>query len=158
MRSRTIMRSGAAVVAAALLAGCGTSLGGTDPPAGHESPASAMAGFVGNMLANHPAAACKYAAPAASPCAIALAAEGKLSGTWRIGKTAISGNRAIVDVEYANACGLGICINNSDPNAGLPGPGLSFDTAFKQASNAKNYAMACIRIGGAWYVLFGKSG
>jgi hypothetical protein len=152
------MRRGAAAAAAALLTGCGTTLGGTDPPAGHQSPASAMAGFIGNMLANRPVAACKYAQPSQGPCATALAAEGKMSGSWRIGHTAISGNRAIVDVEYANACGFGVCINNGNPDAGLPGPGLSFDTAYEQARNAKNYAMACVRIGGAWYVDFGSSG
>jgi hypothetical protein len=145
--------------AAILATGCGAQLTGSRPTAGHLSPASAMAGFIANMLAGRPVAACGYAVPGvAGPCALAVGAEGKGSGSWAIGNTATSGNRAIVDVEYANACMVGSCITNTDPNAGLPHSGLSFGAAFKQAQQAQNYAMACVLIGGRWYVEVGQGG
>jgi hypothetical protein len=138
--------------------GGGNSSGGK-PAAGHQTPASAMAGFIGNMLANHPNAACEYGIPAqVSLCTLGLSVEGKASGGWRIGNTATSGNKAIVDVEYANACMVGGCISNGNPNAGLPGSGLSFAAAFKDAAEAEGFAMACVRIDGEWYVDAGHGG
>ncbi len=153
---RTVARFGAvaAILATAIVVtGCATHLGGSTPPGGHQTPANAMAGFIGNMLGDHPQAACRYGVPSQfGVCMLALAAEGKASGGWRIGNTATSGNKAIVDVEYANACMVGTCITNSNPNAGLPGSGLSFDAAFKQARQAQGFTLPCVRIGANWYV------
>jgi hypothetical protein len=144
----------AAILATAMAAtGCGAHLTGSKPPPGHQAPANAMAGFIGNMLGDRPEAACRYEVPSLSGiCALALAAEGRASGGWSIGDTATSGNRAIVDVEYANACMVGTCISNSNPAAGLPGSGLSFAAAFKQARQAQGFTLACLRVGGNWYV------
>jgi hypothetical protein len=153
---RTVAGFGAAAAILAttmVVTGCGAHSTGSKPPPGHQSPANAMAGFIGNMLGNRPEAACRYAVPSQfSLCALALSAEGKASGGWTIGDTATSGNRPVVDVEYANACMVGTCISNSNPAAGLPASGLSFDAAFKQARQAQGFTLPCVRIGGNWYV------
>lgn len=155
MRVRVARVSAAAVVVAVgvLMTACAAPTSGRNPPAGYKTPANAMAGFVGNLLGNRPQAACRYVVPSqAGLCALGLVAAGNASGHWHIGDTATSGNRAVVDVEYLNACMVGACITNRNPRAGLPGSGLSFSAAFAQARQAKGYTLACLRVGGDWYV------
>jgi hypothetical protein len=128
------------------------------PPAapGYQSPARAVAGYIGNMMDHHIEAACNYSLPGYHGiCDIAV--EGmfllgsKVTGTWTEGHVITYGNRAIVDVEY-NACLGSDCIANDDPNAGLPGSGTSFSTAFRQNLANFNYATDCVRTHGRWYV------
>lgn len=126
------------------------------PAAGYQSPTSAVAGFVGNMMRHRPSAACNYGVPADHGiCAIAVEAMyilgGKITGGWTVGHAITAGNRAIVDVEY-EACLGSDCVSNTNPNAGLPGSGTSFNTAFRQALANFDYATDCVRVHGRWYV------
>ena len=68
-----------------------------------------------------------------------------------MGHAVTDGNKAIVDVEY-EACLGSDCLTNTDPNAGLPGSGTSFSTAFQQTLANFNYATDCVRWHGRWYV------
>jgi hypothetical protein len=84
-------------------------------------------------------------------------AGGRSSGSWSVGHSVISGSRAIVDVEYLDASIPGCpahtaCLNNTDPNAGLPHAGLSFAAAYELALDKPGYAVDCVRVGGRWYV------
>jgi hypothetical protein len=145
----------AATLAGALVAGCSSShVLGPRPSPGYESPDNAVAGWIDNLLQNDAAAACSYNQPAVqAACTTVIQEEGlRFTGKWGLGKTAISGNRAIVDIEYDRYCGGGTCISNSNPHAGLPGPGLSFTAAFQRALNTSDYALGCVRVGGQWYV------
>ena len=105
-----------------------------------------------NLLQDHPAAACSYTPPTVQTACATVTKGFGFSGGWGLGNAAISGDRAIVDVEYDQYCGGGTCISNSNPHAGLPGPGLSFAAAFQRAINTADYATPCIRVGGMWYV------
>jgi hypothetical protein len=140
------------------VAGCSSGgAPGSRPRPGYQSPDSAVAGYVGNLLADHPAAACRYTEPAEqAACTTGLDLFGGLeqeSGNWALGNGATSGDQAIVDVEYQQACVNGAnCLSNSNPNAGLPGNGLSFEAAFRRALNTLDYATDCVRIDGLWYV------
>jgi len=142
----------AALLAGALVAGCsGSRPLGPQPSPGYESPGNAVAGWIGNLLQNRPAAACSYTPPAVQAVCTTVNQFG-FTGKWGLGDTAISGNRAIVAVEYDQYCGGGTCISNSNPRAGLPGPGLPFAAAFQRALNTLEYATPCIRVDGLWYV------
>lgn len=127
------------------------------PPApGYQSPASAVAGFTANMMRHQPRAACLYGLPGyRGICAVAV--EGmyllgsKITGTWTVGHVITAGDRAIVDVEY-EACLGSHCVTNTNPNAGLPDSGISFNDAFRQALASFDYATDCVRLHGGWYV------
>lgn len=147
-----------ALLLCGLVAGCSSSrVPGTQPKPGYQSPDNAVAGFVGNLLHDRPAAACRYTAPdERAACTVGLelfrGAE-QVSGKWALGNGATSGDRAIVDVEYDQTCeNSANCLSNSNPNAGLPGNGESFDAAFQRALSTLDYATDCTRIGGRWYV------
>jgi hypothetical protein len=128
------------------------------PKPGSESPANAVAGFTAAFFTHRPAAACKYTVPSGrGPCTLAttvFASVVELSGSWKIGHTAISGSRAIVDVEYRVRDAFGESYVNTDPDAGLPHAGLSFDAAYQQVLSANYFAFAtdCELVGGRWYV------
>ena len=111
---------------------------------------------MGNMFNGRINEACSYSVPAGQAfCATAMHAidgDGKAAGTWTVGHVATDGNRAIVDVIYENVCLGGRCTTNNDPNAGLPGSGTSFSTAFRQIQAKFNYATDCVRLNGRWYV------
>jgi hypothetical protein len=127
------------------------------PPApGYQSPASAVAGYIGNMMRHRAAAACRYSLPGyQGMCALGVQAMylmgSKISGTWTVGHVVTDGNRAIVDVEY-QACLGSDCLTNTDPDAGLPGSGTSFAADFRQTLANFNYATDCVRLNGRWYV------
>ncbi len=108
------------------------------------------------MMRHHVDAACSYSLPGyRGICGMAV--EGmfllgnKVTGSWTVGHVVTDGNRAIVDVEY-DACLGSDCVTNNDPNAGLPGSGTSFSTAFRQNLANFNYATDCVRLHGRWYV------
>lgn len=129
------------------------------PKPGYESPASAVAGYTAGLFTRHPAAACRYTVPSyQSICAFGISAFGPLTemtGSWTIGRTAISGNRAIVDVEYhATGDDGNVSMDNTDPDAGLPHAGLSFGATYQQVltSHYSEYATDCVLVGGRWYV------
>jgi hypothetical protein len=141
-----------------LVAGCSSSrVPGPQPKPGYQSPDNAVAGFVDNLLHDRAAAACRYTVPdERAACTVGLelfrGAE-QISGQWALGNGATSGDRAIVDVEYKQACeNSANCLSNSNPNAGLPGDGVSFDAAFQRALSTLDYATDCMRLGGRWYV------
>lgn len=128
----------------------------TPPPPGYQSPASAVAGYTGNIMRHRPRAACRYSLPDYQGiCAIAV--EGmyllgsKITGTWTVGHVVTAGDRAIVDVEY-EACLGRYCVTNTNPNAGLPDSGTSFNNAFRQALANFDYATDCVRLQRGWYV------
>jgi hypothetical protein len=128
------------------------------PPAqGYQSPASTVAGYIGNMMRHDAEASCRYSEPGYQGlCALAVQAMyltgSKITGTWTVGHVVTNGNRAIVDVEYEEVCLGSTCLTNADPNAGLPGSGTSFSVAFKQNLTNYNYATDCVRWHGRWYV------
>lgn len=129
------------------------------PPPGHQSPDSAVAGFVGNLLLGRTADACGYDAPSIRDlCTVALDFAfdvGKPSGSWSIGASVTSGPRAIVAVELRNAClGTWECVSNSNPDAGLPHAGFPFSAAYQSAltGSVPGYANDCVLIDGRWYV------
>jgi hypothetical protein len=79
----------------------------------------------------------------------------ELTGRWTIGHTAISGSRAIVDVEYeARGATNGTSFVNTDPESGLPHAGLSFDAAYQQVFSSPYFVFAtdCVLVDGRWYV------
>lgn len=124
---------------------------------GFGSPASAVSGFIGSMWSDKPTLACKYDPPGDSgACTLALSlmgAYGSYTGTWSIGNSVVSGSQAIVDVEYYNGClGSADCLNNDNPNAGLPAAGQSFSAAYQRALTSSGYATDCVRLDGRWYV------
>ena len=129
------------------------------PKPGYESPASAVAGYTAGLFTRHPALACRYTAPSERGICTGVSAGfaplTEMTGSWTIGHTAISGNRAIVDVEY-HAAGYdgNVSMDNTDPNAGLPNAGLSFDAAYRQVFSSQyvHYATDCVLVGGLWYV------
>jgi hypothetical protein len=126
------------------------------PPPGYQSPANAVAGFTGNEMRHRTQAACRYSLPGDQGlCAMAVESifvvYGNISGTWTVGHVVTAGNRAIVDVEL-EACQGGNCLTNTNPNAGLPGSGTSFSSAFRQALANFDYATDCVRLHGRWYV------
>lgn len=101
-------------------------------------------------------AACSYSRPGYQGiCAVGVQGMfllgSKVTGTWTLGHVVTDGNRAIVDVEY-NACLGSDCVTNNDPDAGLPGSGTSFSTAFRQNLANFNYATDCVRLHRRWYV------
>jgi tetratricopeptide (TPR) repeat protein len=129
------------------------------PKPGYESPASAVAGYTAGLFTRHPAVACRYTAPSERGICTGMisvfAPLTEMTGRWTIGHTAISGNRAIVDVEYhATGYNGGVSMDNTDPNAGLPNAGLSFDAAYRDvfSSQYAGYATDCVLVGGRWYV------
>jgi hypothetical protein len=134
------------------------------PPAGHQSPGNAVAGYIGNYMRGHDAAACGYVAPGLNAvCLLSLQMAGqlgKLSGSWSLGYSVTSGARAIVALEFLDQClgGKG-CVTNTNPNAGLPHAGLSFDAAYKQALTPSGlyYDADCVLIHGRWYVWISAS-
>lgn len=139
------------------MAGCSSGhVAGPSPKPGYQSPGSAVAGFIGNLLRDRTVAACRYTAPdEQGVCTLGLELAGpalRISGQWALGNTAISGDRAIVDVEYDHVCSRGSYVTNSNPDAGLPGNGVSFDAAFQRAVHTLGDATDCLRIGGRWYV------
>jgi hypothetical protein len=126
------------------------------PSPGYQSPANAVAGFTGDEMRHRTLAACRYSLPSDQGlCAIAVEAMfmlgSKVTGTWTVGNVVTAGNRAIVDVEY-EACLGSDCVTNTNPNAGLPGSGTSFSSAFSQNLTNFNYATDCVRLHGRWYV------
>jgi len=126
------------------------------PSPGYQSPASAVAGFTGNMMRHHPEAACSYGLPGdRGICVVAVEAMyllgSKITGTWTVGHAVTVGDRAIVDVEY-EACLGSHCVTNTNPNAGLPDSSTSFIGAFRQALASFDYATDCIRLHGGWHV------
>jgi hypothetical protein len=126
------------------------------PAAGYQSPANAVAGFTGNLMRHRTQAACQYSLPSyQGVCAMAVEAMfltgKKVTGTWTVGHVSTAGNRAIVDVEM-EACFGSDCLTNTNPNAGLPGSGTSFSSAFRQALTNYNNATDCVRLHGRWYV------
>jgi len=135
------------------------------PKPGYESPANVVAGYTTGLFTKHPAAACRYTVPSErSVCGLGMtlgARFAELTGTWTIGHMAISGGRAIVDVEYRARGTLdGISYVNTDPDAGLPNSALSFEAAYQQVFSSHYFVFAtdCVFIGGRWYVQVAQSG
>lgn len=132
------------------------------PKPGYESPTNAAAGYTAGFFTDHPAAACRYTAPSdRGLCGFAVfgvtvsGTDAELSGRWTIGHTVISGSEAIVDVEYdARGTTNGISVVNTNPNAGLPHAGLSFDAAYQQFFSSRDFPFTvdCVLVDGRWYV------
>jgi hypothetical protein len=157
----------ASVMAAVAVAGCGGSVhlsGPVPPPAGHQAPANAVSGLVQHLMAGaDPVTTCSYVVPGEEGnCLITVgSASGGGTGTWRPGRSVVSGNEAIVAIELDNVC-FSSCSTNVNPDAGLPRHGLSFGAAFQRTqgdgTGGKVYAFGCVRIGGRWYVELGVPG
>jgi len=108
------------------------------------------------MMRHRTVAACRYNLPGYQGiCEVGVQAMylmgSKITGTWTVGRAVTDGDRAIVDVEYQTCLGSD-CLTNTNPNAGLPGSGTSFGTAFQQDLANFSYATDCVRLNGRWYV------
>jgi hypothetical protein len=149
---------GLAGVATALLVACGSSPAGG--PGSHASPEGAVRGFLDAVADNDVPAALGWIPPRERPAAAGLlnGSEGvKVTFTVRhvdVGAAAIDGShpdQAQVPISgQASACVNG----GSGDNAAL-------NTCFpfsKFAQTAASDRVACVRIGGQWYVDFGSSG
>jgi hypothetical protein len=165
LRAQWAVRLGL-VLTALVVAGCGSSIhlaGSVPPPPGHQAPANAVSGLVKHLLAGgNPVTACSYVDPnEEGNCLITVSnATAGGSGTWRLGHSVESGNKAIVAFELDNVC-FSSCSTNVNPDAGLPRQGQSFGAAFQRTqgvTGGKDYAFGCVRIGGRWYVELGVPG
>jgi hypothetical protein len=154
------------ILAAVVLAGCASAVhlsGPAPPPPGHEAPASAVSGFVQHLMAgSDPVTTCGYVEHyEEGNCLETVSnASGGGTGTWKLGHSVVSGNDAVVAVELANVC-FSSCSTNTNPNAGLPGHGLSFSAAFQhtqEVTGKKIYAFGCVRTDGRWYVELAVTG
>lgn len=137
------------------------------PQPGHGSPQAAVVGFLQAALENDWGLACGYGLPdQQSLCTFGTAITGfSASGELKLGKTVVNGSQALVAFT-GNLCittnGSSQCGSNADPNAGLPGNGLSFSEAYSEALAAPGPSSpgfwdgACDEVGGQWYVDLGS--
>ncbi|MHB1788593.1 MAG: SGNH/GDSL hydrolase family protein [Acidimicrobiales bacterium] len=138
------------------------------PQPGHSSPQAAAVGFIQAALESDWGVACSYGLPdQQSLCTLGTLITGfTATGDLQLGNTVVNGSQAIV-ASTGSVCitvnGTSQCGSNADPNAGLPGSGLSFAEAYAEElaspsspSSPGFWATACDEVGGQWYVDFGS--
>lgn len=126
----------------------------------HRSPEAAVKGLFGNILLNNIPGACGYLLPdEQATCNNDYASQSSQGGSapsttgdLGVGNAIVSGSLALVPV-VGKYCSSGSCQSLSGD--GLP-PGMSFQTAFKQAMNINNAGnlIPCEEVDGIWYVSF----
>jgi hypothetical protein len=148
-----------AVVTGLAAAGCGSQpkLTGSIPTAGHQSATAAVAGFFRGLQTANPILACDYVDPGEmGNCYGTFGNLGAASGSWRVGRSVVSGSEAIVVVELGNFCLNGQCTTATSAGKGLPGPRTAFKTAFDQTQQPgprkAPFAFGCVEIGARWYL------
>jgi hypothetical protein len=139
--------------------GCGSQpkLTGSMPAGGHQSAIAAVAGFFRGLQTGNPIVACDYVDPGEKGnCYGTFGNVGAASGSWRVGRSVVSGSEAIVVVELADFCLNGQCTTAASPDKGLPGPRTAFKTAFDQTqqpgARKAPFAIGCVEIGARWYL------
>ena len=139
-------------VAAMLLSSCGGGSSGSTPASGHGSPGAAVMGLTRALAAHDSAAACGYFVPSElSQCQNTQLPA--VTGTVKIGRTVINGDRALVVVMSSKFCIQNSCVSNNDPNKGLPGGSSTFDQAYSETQNSNNDPTTpCQLVDGKWYV------
>lgn len=165
------MRKGGFVLVISILAvTAGCSSGGGTPSGngggsvspGHGSPKAAVEGFITDLESvNGGTAWCDYIQRAVQICNNPAMAHITLTGIFALGNQVIQGTQALVAMT-GDVCGHNLqaattpeCINNSDPNKGLPPGAGTFSEAYAAASNLNAGATAtapCTEVNGRWYV------
>jgi hypothetical protein len=151
----------AVVVLAIAAAACGSSSSSL-PAAGTASPAAAASGFYQNFVRGNISSACDYAEPSEQSRCNSVFSSNRFTATVSnldIGQTFTDGNQALVVFTFTQSCGSSgsssatTCSpGNSNPSAGLP----SLQTALSSSSG--NDVVACVDVGGLWYVEFAAGG
>jgi MFS family permease len=131
---------------------------------GHDSPAAAVSGFIGDSLLGAYKGLCGYYLPSEQDWCLQHEPHGRAeSGSAAIGEVVVHGTRAIVAV-VGRICVLKApaqsgppCLSNSSPYISLS-RGTSFAEAFNKASMAsyRGLMWSCEEVHGAWYVAFTK--
>jgi hypothetical protein len=122
------------------------------PAAGHDSPQAAAAGYMTGYLKGDDKMICEYVAPPQAGLCKFLVGGAVYSLTpFRIGNSMVRDKEAIVVVVADKWCGGKACVQNQDPNKGLPRLPRGFEHAFDATSNALP-AVAVVKINGQWYV------
>lgn len=141
-----------AVAGALAVASCGgSSSSGTTPASGHDSPGAAVMGLTRSLAARDNAAACSYFVPSEQSVCQGTQLPA-VTGSVKIGRTVINGDRALVVVMSPKFCIQSSCVSNNDPNKGLPSGSTTFDQAYSATQNNNDPTTPCQRINGKWYV------
>jgi hypothetical protein len=163
-KHRTIAsRSKIAVVvasAAVVIASCGSARTVVVPSPqqpiapGHDSPQSAVAGYLTGYAKNDGKTICEYVAPTQDSICKFLVGDSPHSSLsrWRIGNSAVRGSKAIVAVLAHRWCIAKFCLSNDDPSKGLPKKSRNFERAFAATSNSLP-ALSLVRVADKWYVV-----
>jgi MFS family permease len=129
---------------------------------GHDSPAAAVSGFIGDSLLAAHTGLCGYYLPSQQHWCLQHEPHGRTeSGSAAIGEVVVHGTRAIVAV-VGRICALEAtaqsgspCLSNSNPYISL-GTGTSFTEVFNKTAMASYHGLmwSCEELDGAWYVAF----
>ena len=150
-KTSTWALAGTAALASLALASCGSSgSSGTTPASGHDSPGAAVIGLTRALTTHDTAAVCGYFVPSEHSVCMSTQLP-TATGTVRIGRTVINGDRALVVVMSSKYCIQNQCISNNDPGKGLPSGSTTFDQAYRSQNNNAPIT-PCQRINGKWYV------
>jgi hypothetical protein len=124
------------------------------PAAGHDSPRSAVAGFLKYLSSGDPFKTCGYVDPGQQGnCLSGFNGTQSVSGSWSVGGQIVRHHSALVVGLFDHFCVDGQCQTNADPRAGLPPVRNDFVAAFEQAQQlGKNSVVACVWEHGKWYV------
>jgi len=122
------------------------------PAPGHGSPQAAAAGYMTGYQKADDKMVCAYVVPPqVKLCNFLVGASTYSLTPWRIGNSMVRGKEAIVVVVADSWCGGKACVQNHDPNKGLPLQTRGFERAFDATSNALP-AVAVVKVNGQWYV------
>jgi hypothetical protein len=126
------------------------------------SPESTVTGLIQAVTTNNGAAFCTFVPPSElSQCQSSEATLTGGSGHGQVVSQVVQGNEALVAVTgqlcapYLATSTGSDCASNSDPTAGMPGNGVTFDQAYAAASSSGFTALSPValeQINGKWYI------
>ena len=125
---------------------------------GGSSPTSTVNSFIQAFVSNNGTAVCALVVPAEQSSCTASSFTGVTSGSGQAVNQVIQGDEALVSVTYRVCAGTS-CLSNSDPTAGMPGNGVTFDQAFSSAlaSSTNSLSPAALElVNGTWYIDIGS--
>ncbi|MHB1773405.1 MAG: hypothetical protein ACYCST_17025 [Acidimicrobiales bacterium] len=154
----------ALVVALALICAVVAGSPASGVSAGHGSPADAVTGFLDAFLVQTDAsAACAFVVP--DEQRLCSADVGYMSGgsygKFEISAVDMQGTQALVGITgricgaLSSGQGAAGCTTTSNPRAGFPRRGRSFQQAYVAAISASSRTEPCSEVGGLWYVNLG---
>lgn len=124
-------------------------------PAAPAGPASAVRAFIGGLKTGGPTAACASTAPVERTACVSELKDFRTFTVhdFGIGAVAVQGDRAIVTfTSVGGVCFDSFCTKNSDPSAGQPKAGVSFDKAYAAVDGGGTPQWRAKRVSGTWYV------